>query len=1657
MQLPTALTAPHRLLAAFTLVGALLLALLWAIVLTEVERHRAEVLRDVEQVVVLKAQLYAEATRPVLQRLDALLLDLREHWSGDPDAMAALVASRQRSTPDLPFRITVFDADGGRAFESHGSPGEPPDSAAQSRFAAHRGAPGRDALAVGAGLRAGRREIVLSRPIHAREHFIGAIEVGLAPTVFSRIHPTLGLGPAGISLIVLDDGQPLVRRPDSGLPAMAPIEALAHQTDAEPTGLRRFADASDGADRIAGLSRLPAYGWTFVAAESVDAVLAPNRTFRTVALGGAAAASLVTALLLFAACRARLTRLRALDSLAAQERMLADQRHLTRALLNTVGDLIWLKDANGVYLACNTRFEQFFGAAEHEILGKTDYDFVDAALADFFRQNDRRAMEKNGPTTNREWVRFASDGHSELLETTKTPMVDAQGRLIGVLGVGHNITDAQALQDALEASHRELLEAQAVARLGSWSLDLDSERIIWSPVAYELFGVPAGEPIDLSRFLSLIHPDDLPHVEAQWQAAMSSGSYDVEHRTIVNGEERWLRERADFVRDDGGNVTRAIGTVLDITARRRLEGELREQRQRLAAIIEGTGVGTWEWFIQSGRVLFNERWAELTGHTLDTVGPFGIDTWIDAIHPDDRARVEAQLEAHVSGASESFESEFRLRHRQGHWVWVLALGRINQWSPAGQPLRMSGTKLDITVRKATEQALSALAGAMTQLAGTALYQGICRHLALALDLDFVFTGQLDDSGKQVDVIAGWHAERPMSTFSYALEDTPCADAMKRSTAVFPSAVSARFPQDVMLADMGIESYIGSTLFDKNGHPMGILVGLGRRTIHQTDLANRLFGVFVDSVSAEMMRAQAEETVIAARNRLDAILQTTRDAVWLVDYDGRLTDVNPAACAMSGYPRAHMLAMNVTDLDASHDASRVSATIARIRQRGSLRFESRHETRDGALVNVDVAISDLPGESLIVAFIRDITARKRAEEGLRQAASVFEFSHEGIMITDPAGTIIDVNDAFCRITGYARGEAIGSNPRILKSGRHDDAFYQTMWQGLQREGHWTSEVWNRRKDGDVYAQKQTISAVRDTAGEVLRYVCLFSDITELKEHQHQLERIAHYDALTGLPNRVLLADRISQAMAQARRHDTRMAVAFLDLDGFKAVNDNHSHEIGDKLLTQLSGRMQDALRQTDTLSRLGGDEFVAVLVDLESLEASAPVIDRLLGAAAEPVYVDGLEMRVSASIGLSFYPQASEVDGDQLLRQADQAMYLAKQAGKNRFHVFDVEHDRSVRGRHESLERIGLALARGEFVLHYQPRVNMRTGDILGAEALIRWQHPERGLLPPAAFLPTIKNNPLTEAVGGWVLETALAQIEAWSDVGLNVPVSVNVDARQLDRPDFMDTLRAALARHPSIRPGDLELEVLETSALEDIDQISEIIDACGELGVHFALDDFGTGYSSLTYLRRLPARNLKIDQSFVRGMLDSPEDLAILGGVLSLAEAFRRQAIAEGVESVPHGIKLIQMGCVIGQGYAIARPMPADAFAAWAESWQPDPAWTGQQPVDRSDLPVIFAMVEHRAWVAQLHRHLHEDEVQAPTLDPHQCQFGRWLDDIGSIRHGSHPAFARIVGLHETIHDCAGELVTLKGAGESTKAQSRLGEISALRDALLQELDRLAT
>ncbi|MDE2430778.1 MAG: EAL domain-containing protein, partial [Burkholderiales bacterium] len=583
--------------------------------------------------------------------------------------------------------------------------------------------------------------------------------------------------------------------------------------------------------------------------------------------------------------------------------------------------------------------------------------------------------------------------------------------------------------------------------------------------------------------------------------------------------------------------------------------------------------------------------------------------------------------------------------------------------------------------------------------------------------------------------------------------------------------------------------------------------------------------------------------------------------------------------------------------------------------------------------------DAHGAPLVMSGTHtDITPHKKYELAQKDASTVFSSSYEGIMVVDMNGLISKVNPSFTRITGYTEEEALHRSPNLLSSGKHEPQFYQELWEKLRKEDFWRGEIWNRRKNGEIFAELLSISVVRDEKRQIQHYIGVFSDISQLKEHEAELVRIAHYDPLTGAPNRRLLSDRLNQAIIRSMRNNATLAVCFLDLDGFKTINDQLGHTVGDKLLIGVTENLKEVMRAEDTLARLGGDEFVLLLSDMPSPEECAPVLNRILHAVGKPVSIESQAISVTASIGVSLYPQ-DNVDADSLLRHADQAMYLAKESGKNRYHLFDPESDRKAQWHRNYLDILRSALNNEEFVLYYQPKVDLLNGDIVGVEALIRWNHPEKGILPPGEFLSHIYGSDLDRKLGLWVINAALAQAEYWHRLGLAVSVSANVSADYLLEPEFYDQLKDALLAHPGVPAAYFELEVLETAAIADMKQAIHILQHCRELGVHFALDDFGTGYSSLTYLRKLPVDTLKIDQSFVRDMLNDADDLGIVEGVIRLASAFNRQVVAEGAETLEHGAALLKLACRVVQGYGVVRPMPAEQFYGWSLLWKKEAAW----------------------------------------------------------------------------------------------------------------------
>ncbi|MBK1618876.1 hypothetical protein CKO42_10615 [Lamprobacter modestohalophilus] len=678
--------------------------------------------------------------------------------------------------------------------------------------------------------------------------------------------------------------------------------------------------------------------------------------------------------------------------------------------------------------------------------------------------------------------------------------------------------------------------------------------------------------------------------------------------------------------------------------------------------------------------------------------------------------------------------------------------------------------------------------------------------------------------------------------------------------------------------------------------------------------------------------------------------------------------------------------------------------------------------------------------------------------LRLAARVFSSAREGIVITDRRGRIVDLNPTFSEMTGWPREEAIGRSMRPLRCDHHSKTFYRSIARSLASRGFWRGEAYIRHLDAEPFPALVVASEVKDDMGSTSHYVWLGDNITQIKDQQHRLEHLAHHDALTQLPNRVLFADRLEQAMAQVQRTGGLLAVCYLDLDDFKVVNDSLGHRAGDRLLIEVARRLRGIVRGLDTVARLGGDEFALVLNEVQDAEGCRMSLARLLEGLTKSFALGGGPLlQVSASIGAAVYNGGSTT-ADELVRRADQAMYRAKELGRNRFHLFEPGRALPLVDRENTLTRIERALADGEFVLYYQPKVDLRCGQVVAAEALIRWLHPRRGLVSPGEFLPVVEGTEFVGQLGDWVLDTALGQLAIWRAAGLELSVSVNISPSHLQAEGFAERLGEHLTTHERVPPSCLELEVLESTALEDIGFVSSVITDCRAYGVRFALDDFGTGFSSLAYLKGVPADVLKIDQSFVRDMLLDADDLALVEAIIGLGRTFRKQVIAEGVETDDQCLVLLRAGCDQVQGFGIARPMPAEELPGWVQSFIPDPRWQAESadvwPLHH--LPLLAADVQHRRWVAQVDAYLEDADPRAVppfAQSSDQCPFGLLAGAADRVPFAGKSETKRISDAHAEAHRVAAEAVALKQSGE---LESALAMREPLHQAQAQLLGALA-
>lgn len=689
--------------------------------------------------------------------------------------------------------------------------------------------------------------------------------------------------------------------------------------------------------------------------------------------------------------------------------------------------------------------------------------------------------------------------------------------------------------------------------------------------------------------------------------------------------------------------------------------------------------------------------------------------------------------------------------------------------------------------------------------------------------------------------------------------------------------------------------------------------------------------FVDGIITDISERKRNEMRIAGLLvEQSAILDNVMFGIMFVRHR-QIVSANPFCEHMFGFPANSMHGKSCAIIFPTYEE--FENIIEKLSNSASPTFSDERQCKrqDGSLFwcQVNGCILDPlhPDEGCILVYA-DITERKLSEEKLRLGATVFDYIADGVVMTDAAGFIVAVNPAFTQITGYAESEVIGKTPAILRSGRQDQAFFDALWSELLSTGFWRGEIWNRRKNEELYLEWLTISAVRNSDGVCTHYVGVFSDITLVKESQEKLDHLAHHDPLTGLPNRLLFNDRLSHAIQRAGRDPRPLALLFIDLDRFKNVNDTLGHHIGDELLRQVAQALASKVRDGDTLARLGGDEFILLLEDSDGKYGAGVVADKLMSVFEQPFVVVAHELFVTASVGISIFPDDGD-DLNMLIRNADVALYQAKAHGRNAYRFYSSE----MTG--EGIERLRLenmlrrSIEKTEVFLNYQPQINIETDELIGVEALVRWHHPELGLVPPVKFIPLAEDTGFINQLGKWVLFEACRQMVRWDDAGLFVPkIAVNLSVKQFERGSIV-TMVSQILEETGLEAHRLQLEVTESVIMNTGDALS-FIRGLSEIGVSLAIDDFGTGYSSLAYLKQMPVQTLKIDRSFIMDIGSDPNEEAIAIAIIQLGRSMQLSVVAEGVETQEQVDFLKREGCHFAQGYFYSRPvLPQDLLDRW--------------------------------------------------------------------------------------------------------------------------------
>ena len=1008
---------------------------------------------------------------------------------------------------------------------------------------------------------------------------------------------------------------------------------------------------------------------------------------------------------------------------------------------------------------------------------------------------------------------------------------------------------------------------------------------------------------------------------AGWTAGRVALAYLALSAAWVYFGDRWVQSLADTQLAAQLNVIKGLLFVLVTAAllymgfRRRAEAEdlsleqerhaLEDSEERFRQAFENASIGMILSSPDGHMLRVNAMMCRLTGYSAEELIERG---FVGITHPDDLEETRRNRDAVAAGLQVGTYEKRYLR-KDGSELWVAVNPSLVR-DAQGRPLYLFGAIRDVTERRRAEEA-HRQSEERFELAMRGAHHG-------------VWDWNLADGRAYYS--SGWKA-----MLGYAEEE------LESSIAIYERLLH---PEDLPRLREAVQRI-------REGSARSLELDCRMRHKHGAYVHIQSQGFPVYGAGGKLMRLVGTHINISERK---AIEQALRDRITLQQYIGRVAGTLPGALfafrrlddGSYRMPYASPPFEALFDVTAEQVAQDMAPVFARVHPddlKGLIESieqscrdgmpwhrEMRIHARDGEvrwLEGRSMPETDPDGAITWHGFLHDVTERKQQELKLRQAATVFTATHEGVVITDPEGQILAVNPAFCQITGYAESELIGQNMRLLKSGRQDAAFYGQVWDAIRSQGFWQGEMWNRRKNGEIFPEWQTISAVHDDSGKLVNYVGSFSDISRIKQSEAQLEHLAHHDVLTGLPNRLVLRSKLDEALVRGRRSGQPGALLMMDLDRFKNVNDSLGHGAGDELLSIVAKRLRAALRESDLLVRQGGDEFVVVLEGLSQADA-ARVARSLIECVSQPfLLAGGHQAYVGLSIGISLFPADGDSAGD-IIKHADSALYEAKAAGRGTYRFYNASLTQVAASRLELEARLRRALEREEFTLHYQPLVNLATGRLRGVEALVRWHDAEGRTMPPAEFIPLAEDTGLIVPLGEWVLRHACEQVARWRTEGFELgTLAVNLSPRQLSLPDIDSRVSGILAE-TGLPPQVLELEITEGALAGDTADVQDKISRLKALGLRIAIDDFGTGYSSLVYLKRFPVDKLKIDRAFVRDVPEDTTDAEIISAIIALATILRLEVLAEGVEKPAQLQFLLQHGCNSGQGFLFSRPVPPE-------------------------------------------------------------------------------------------------------------------------------------